>query len=396
MRSYFNKHLFLLIALGLVLIWFHTGRQASVHFSSYGRGDFAVFYATGVAVRQGQNPYDPHILKKIIRHIRPYEAGFRFLYPPLTAGLFVPFTALSFSVATWLWIIINYMLLFLVLWCTQYLVRRRYSLLEWCLVIVLCSVYTPLFSNFRLGQVNLLLTLFFVLHIIFLQRKNWIWSGVFLAGLILFKLFPVGLLGLYVLRRQWKLVLATCISLGVMLSLSVAVFGVQLHKDYLTVAQKLATQGISKKDLISYDNASLYGTLARVDNIPWLNSVYVVLVGLTLTWVVYSTIRLTDQKTNWLWLATSWMACILFISKEIHSQYFLFLLPFFIVYFVKHRINQQRNQFIVFALSYLCFAIGLDAYPLLLTLPIINIIPLGVVGLGLFLYYSVSTPHTLH
>lgn len=331
------------------------------HPKSYGKSDFAVFYATGKVLLADGNPYDEKTLKKTIRQYRKYNGGWRFLYPPAAGLIFIPLSFFKIKQAIWIWYTVSILCLGLMIYLLQRIRKRRFSALELSAIAALCIVFAPIFTNLRLGQVNILLTLIFVLHLFAISKKKVWLAGVSLATLISFKIFPGILLFYYLLRRDWKIIGYTLLSgIGIFV-LSILLLGTQVHIEYLSVLLSLSNQiGLVAKDLVKFDNATIYGSVLRILTYwqggppfeGWQTTVATIVRGIgsigIFVALTIATMRNRKQPPHIIEV-TLWIGFTLLAATEIHTQYFLYYLPMLIMLLLYPPVafTKKRNSILI-------------------------------------------------
>lgn len=186
--------------------------------------DFTFYYAAALAVRDNPaaNIYDLHVLQMaVLAHHAP-NPGTPYMYPPFLAVALIPLTWIPPETALRLWTVFN-----LLLWlaCLVLIARLTRTLLRAALpahliyrfdtdvrlfvvavVAFLALTYDPIAQGIGLGQINVIV-LFLVLLALDLElRGRPGLAGAALALASLLKVYPLLLLGYYVLRGRWRVV----------------------------------------------------------------------------------------------------------------------------------------------------------------------------------------------
>ncbi len=230
--------------------------------------DFSVYYAAALALRD--NPHanicDPRVLRAATAAHGAFlmPVATLYLYPPLLAILLIPLTALSFAAAAHIWALFN-----LALWLVStallislagyelapsgsrlalragglvtalrqpHRVRRLVErlmtipdlpLLAGALIIFLSLNSAPLQEGVVIGQVTMLV-FFLTICAPWLERRGQpLLCGALLALAALIKVFPIVLIGYYLMRGRWRVVLGAMVTFVVLTLGMVAVMGVQ-------------------------------------------------------------------------------------------------------------------------------------------------------------------------
>ena len=161
-----------------------------------------------------------------------------YAYPPLFAVLFSPLGLLSLPWAFWTWNILNALCYFGLLWLIG-----RWATESWVyrlLIDSLALMTYPLFENFFMGQVDVMLALLIGAGMYEIYGRSHDMSGGILIGLAAcLKITPAIFLVFWLLQRRWRIVqggiLVTVISLA--LTLLIVPFNAYLYYVFHTLAQ---------------------------------------------------------------------------------------------------------------------------------------------------------------
>ncbi len=144
--------------------------------------DFAAFYAAGVALRQGHDPYNWAQLRTIEHHLRSISDPHRamsfdsYANPPFFTALMAPVTALPVDVAYVSWVVVSILALLAGLAVTAH----TYGMERWR--VLLLFVLTPVCAIcLFLGQQTPLLLLGLVLALYALRRGWYVAAGIALS-----------------------------------------------------------------------------------------------------------------------------------------------------------------------------------------------------------------------
>ena len=206
--------------------------------------DFVHFYTLGSVVRTGDaaDLYDAAALYQRQIELVPAAAAEQYLpvYPPQTALLFWPLTHFSYSVAGFIWAVINVIVYVGAIWFAWSPLRR--ALPDRRLLIAAAAAFAPFWNLVLHGQTTAVIVVAFVLASAALEKNRR-----FLAGLAL---------GLVAIKPQWGLVLAVVTLVGAEWTIIAgAVASVALQS--LVVAGLWGTSALS-------DYASMMSTLPQL------------------------------------------------------------------------------------------------------------------------------------
>jgi hypothetical protein len=193
---------------------------------SFGGMDFGVYYAAAKVTMQGGNPYDyqqlaPEIISSTDRLNNPYY------YAPWFTWMVVPLGFFPFEIARILWAVLNFILWLWSLYNLSNLVDYpRQGWRRWGVWLLVTFVFA--WSTWGVEQVGILILFLFTLILLYIQRGNWLATGICLA-LILFKpnisALPAGMIALWLLLRLkiWQPALYMIGTLGGMAVVSLLV-----------------------------------------------------------------------------------------------------------------------------------------------------------------------------
>ena len=202
--------------------------------------DLSAYVSAAEAVRFGLDPYRTHP-----DHLPPVWDGTsvythsRFLYPPLVADLFLPFTLLPYALAKWIFSALSLGALVgavLLAWRnTRPAAAGRERERLWLLLAFLFSAY-PVLTLLERGQVDALTLLLLVVAWSPAMRRSrpGLASGLLLALATLLKLNAAYFVAFWALRRWWRGVLGFGLGAAALVLLSAAIDGPSALRAYLT------------------------------------------------------------------------------------------------------------------------------------------------------------------
>ena len=276
--------------------------------NSLSLGDFGSFVASGLAVKDGENPYGIYPLTSKARYQGIVEY-FPNMNPPVSILIFDLLAVFEPAVALRIWTVLS----FLFYLGGLILLYRNYHpdsiWFGWALVLA------GFWDTLALGQIYTLLFAILVVAWMCLRSHHETAAGILIGILVAIKpnllLWPV-LLFLAGYRRPAIWGFATTLALSI---LPIFRYGTQVYLQWFEV--------VSQASWISMPHyLSLFGVAARFD-IPWLGPVLALVLLIFVTW--------------WAWkyrpdtLATSEIALIASIlaSPLATPRFTLFLVPFF-------------------------------------------------------------------
>ncbi len=167
--------------------------------------DARAYLAAARAVRAGHDPVDPQtamLLPELgvqTQDGRPPVPAY--LYPPLLALLLIPFTALPIDTALAIWVMLVAVLMLL-------LIPLLSRFAGWPIAALAVLGFAQAWVTVRMGQINGIVALLMTLALLDLRRGRSEWTGGWLAAGALLKITPAISLATFLVRREWRVVLA--------------------------------------------------------------------------------------------------------------------------------------------------------------------------------------------
>ena len=231
----------------LCLVFWYSDMLFARYFvvKRYNPGDLDLYYRGGVMLRRGERDiynrkvYDRYFARDPETKKSYYKLHYRINYPPLVYAMFVPFSKMKLGALKGLWFYFNCLLLIgtvvLIFFTKPFQAMPdgfRYLLCGLFLVFAFC--FSPVNETLFRGQMNILLLFMVVLGIFFYDRGNPILAGVFIAVASSLKLIPLVLVVFFLVRKEWKAIIAMVITLMVIHLGLIVVFGPDLMKSFVT------------------------------------------------------------------------------------------------------------------------------------------------------------------
>lgn len=223
------------------------------------------------------------------------------LNPPAVSLLLLPLAKLELRTAYYILCYLQLIAALVVLWRILAHILPQRAMPFW-LAMAVISGYFPVTANMLLGQIGLLPFITLGLFWLALERHQMRRAGLWLGVAVTLKLF-VGLLFVWIfLQRRWSVVLYGLGSAAMLLLLSLSVFGVQNHIDWIHALQQM-NWGAENW------NASLSGLFRRAFGeqssltLPLIKALAFMFASLGLLWLNAQTQKLGTEKTLALGLA---------------------------------------------------------------------------------------------
>ena len=243
------------VAYFLVLYYFRVSdRTIKPDVGAFLKLDFGAFYAWAYAARIGLNPYSPDAVMPLASRlgVRAVPAN----YPPPFILAIEPLSLIPRIPAFWLWHGINLCLLLIAVWLLVADLdnsRKRVGFAGAALL------YGPVTASLFWGQVEPFVLLMLVLALRNSEARRDFASGIAVGLAALCKIYPIVLLGYFLLSRRWTVVVSTGLTILGGILLSLIAFGGEVHADF--IHQLLRTAG--DKFWPNTMNASLSAVVAK-------------------------------------------------------------------------------------------------------------------------------------
>ncbi len=248
---------------------------------SMGRGDFRAYWSAAKLLAQSENFADAELLLQTEAEHTQWQEDWAVITwnPPWLLALLLPYTAVSFERATWLWLLTNITMVFtgsVLVWRTlavQNSSQRRNHLAP-----LVGLLFLPTMIALLMGQVNTLVFMGLAGFVFFYNREQ-----LFVAGLCLvltlvkphlvYLTLPIIFLHLLWMRRDYR-ALAGLIAGLVTLTAVVFVLRPSFIADY--------TQTVSEGSLLAWETPTLGGILAVTFGWQWAKLMGIVILPITI------------------------------------------------------------------------------------------------------------------
>ncbi len=259
------------------------------------------FYQHGILEPVTYPSVDFRLYHNWIRHQSPpvdekiFQPPFLAIpYTPFWAIYLLPFAPFPFSIAKQMWYVCNLAIVFWfvylsIRWIKEYKLFRQIPSLAITIPVVLFFNYMPIMSTLRVGQANLLTFLFMLLSIFFFLKNQKYLCGFFLALAILTKLTPSFLILYWLIKREYRVVLATLASVIILWLITIPLLGWQFQIEYLHWFFTYPVNILDKAQLTG-NNMSIYALVTDFSHSFHLNLevtlflTAIILMGLIFVW----------------------------------------------------------------------------------------------------------------
>lgn len=305
--------------------------------------DFSTYYEAVKRVGQGLNPYS-----KI--------GTYWFTYPVTSLPFFGLFGLFSYYWAQIIWTMTSLLSLIASIYLLLNLIYKKVSW-SWLIIILGMILLTfPIRFNLLLGQVNNFILFFLILTLYFLQKQRSYLAGFFLGLAVLIKVFPLFFLGLFFLKKDRKVILASLSTIFVGVLISLFFFGSWPNLYYLQTVLLQAFGALGKE---VYYNQALSGFIARL---PYLSGQFKYLLYLITAGVIFLLylLRLKSIKNFLLAFSLSVVTLLLLNGYTFFHHLVLLVIPFLVLWpsVVKKGIKVKG----VYVLAYLLLVFNIISF----------------------------------
>jgi hypothetical protein len=298
--------------------------------------DFGVYYASALVLRGGANPYLADLAE--VAHHLGFDPGVatRATDPPTFLYLFEPLTRLPLAHAYWLWFALN---LCALICGVVLLLRRPESKLTGATaysIAALAMLFAPVGNDLVNGQSKTQIFLLLVVMIRLLESGREGWAGLTLAAAGLLRVFPLMLLGYFIIRGRRRLVIYTIA--GVVAGGMLTMFGAGFYNclgflhapAFLTRREFLANpSNIAINAVVSRGLWFIFGAVLP----PSLNlmrfALVLIISAATLRWMLTATDRHADR--DWRALSLWTIASVALSPTAWFFDLCLLLIPFILM-----------------------------------------------------------------
>jgi hypothetical protein len=280
--------------------------------------DFGSFYASGLKIQNGENPYDPNSEYIFEFYFSRVDGGGKMINmnPPISAMLFAFIARFdpNRTLATWKLISTITYVFVVILLAVLYRQNISAEKLVWAFTL------TGFWQTLILGQIYIFLLLLIALGWFFIKKNRYIAAGMTIGILIAIKPnFAIG--SIFLLISGYPIVFIVSAVSGLVISLIPAlIHGIQIYEQWLEASS------LQIETLILPGNSSILGLTARFESITTGIAVSAVLVIVLL----YLTKSKSSAKDLYPEFASAFGIIASILASPIAwSGYTTFLLPIF-------------------------------------------------------------------
>lgn len=299
--------------------------------------------------------------RHILNHQNPYTQDRNYFtaqsYPPFTLILFIPFSLLSFGVASELWTFLSVLALVYIIYLLSKIYSHSFFSPLNLFLSALLFLSFPLRFTLGMGQINILVLLFLTLSFYFLKKNKLYYSGIFLALSVAIKFFPLLLLLYFIIHKKWKIIISFTVTIITIIMLTVIILP---SSNVIYYFQQILPNLLSswKGD---YYNQALTGLLMRnIGDIYWRELLRIIIPLILISAAFLISIKKrarTGQREN-LEIASLLILNVLINNFSWQHHYVFLAFPFFVVTFIILKLANQKFIYIPLVISYILVSIN--------------------------------------
>ncbi|MBM2813387.1 MAG: hypothetical protein HW421_149 [Ignavibacteria bacterium] len=238
------------------------------------KSDIPSFYFAGKAFQSNNNIYDLNTLQSIAGvqyHV------YKYIYSPVPATLFSIFSGISINAFQSIIILLNLVSLIFAIRITikilqsdsiDYSISIKNLSFDFAFHVIVLSVALalPIRKIFYLGQIDGVILMLIVLVFEQSRKNRQLLAGLIFGSILLFKFFPIILLGYFVIKKQYRVVLGTFTSIIGIFIIFTSMFGLQQWQNYyhyLSTGSEMYIRG-GLNDFAMMTNISSFAFFKRI------------------------------------------------------------------------------------------------------------------------------------
>jgi len=236
----------------LLLLYLPFAFAYGWHYYPIPHTDFPSFYwPARYLFESGLSPYDPAVLDAATERLG--QAVYPLLYPPPSALLLFPLTAMPYETAKIAMLVVNHALIVLVGYLIlARILRVRFDTRITLVLLAYFFLFEPIQLTLNHGQVNLVaLAGLCVAWIGIREDRHPLWIALPLTVAVLVKTYPALVLVYLLVSRRYRAVVWTVAVLAVVCALSAILLPASLWVEYITEVLPTAGYGRTPHELFS-------------------------------------------------------------------------------------------------------------------------------------------------
>ncbi len=187
-------------------------------------------YDTGALYQEKAKSYGVHP----ISYNKSTDQVMTYAYPPFVAFLMMPFTAFSYDFSRCIFFLLSLMCSWgaVLLFFSDRSLDKRKDITS--LGMMAALLFFPNYYSFYMGQINSLVFFACAFALFLIRKKAQISAGFFIALAISIKIFPLILIPLFLIKKQYRLLLSTLAFLILFIGISLTQCDWNLYVTFFT------------------------------------------------------------------------------------------------------------------------------------------------------------------
>lgn len=324
--------------------------------------DYNAYYDAAQRLNDGQSLYID------------VQASRTYLYPPLLAQTLMPLEAnLSFMDTAIVWVILN---IFCLMLATFTMASQMQSGWKQYFVWLLPLLFLPTLETFMSGQIVPIMLVLIVGAMVAYKHDRPLLAGGLLAIITWLKIYPIFIIGYFILRRDWRVVVSAFVVGIVLLMLQIGISGFGVMMTFFTeTLVNLAAQG---QDFVLFRNNSIFGFTHRLIDNPTLAKIaqwiIVALLVSSMAWIVRGNWRTKLKNMNTSAFELEYAMIIVFMLLIGSTLLSTSMLPILLPATIAVKYSHSTKQYMVFiglfitlsmTFEYVSREYIIDAHPLI-------------------------------
>lgn len=279
--------------------------------------------------------------------INPYFAE-NFVYPLPVVLLYLPLLRIPLYTSQIIWFFLSLIALLTAIYFSLKSIDWQPKTKHLLIIFPLIFLSFPVKWSFGLGQINFLVLLCLVFCFFFSQKKQDLPAGISLGLSIILKLSPLFFVLYFLIKKRFKIVFFSLVTVVVLFSLSGMLFGFNLIKDYFLIVLPKLFEATSKHGYYNQAFSSLSAGFFKDKNIlTFLNFFFAAGITLADSYVFLKTKGVTA------WDYSLGLCSILLINGFSWQHHFVLLIFVFLV--IAHNFIFNSTKKIKWSFFFACY-----------------------------------------
>ncbi|MFH1971111.1 MAG: glycosyltransferase family 87 protein [Patescibacteria group bacterium] len=302
-------------------------------------------------------------------------------YPPNTLLFYSFLTLFPYQISQNIFFVISFFCLIFSIWISLKLTKKHFSIYSFVIYLLLIILSFPTKFTFGMGQNNFIALALLLLSFWFFSKGKDLLSGLFLGLVVSYKtvflLFPL----FFLLKRKWKVLFYSLITIAFLAFLTGEIFGWHLYKYYfLNVIPPLLN--LEGREI--YYNQGLLGFISRITSNLQLRKYLTFFISII--FVGINSLMCINKKDKNLQFSL-FITSLVIIDTLSWQHHFVWLIFPFIV--ISQKLLEQKNKMGILLLIFSYFLVSWN-FKTLPNYPVFNYLISSHVFVGSLLLYILN------